>query len=346
MIERIRGCFSTETRAANSDYTAQMIAASLAAARGLDGVRGSGAYQSCVNLISASASIAELEGQHSEALQKHLGQIARGLTDCGESIWLIDADGEGRMMLLPATVANVTGSASPESWNYSLTQPGPSQTVTLYRPGAAVLHFRANVNQKVPWRGRAALEASNTTGALLAALECQMASESRMKPTRMMSIGKSDTQRLVVEGAIEAGGIVAVSGASAGDKSPAGALEAGKIRSEITAPQVNLHEGLTRQICAALGVPADLLLGGSEAGSRESFRRFAASTISSLLEIVRIEWAAKVAPIDVSLDTLRAGDISARSRALGTRAAAVGRLVTAGVEVERAMRVAGLAETP
>ena len=165
-----------------------------------------------------------------------------------------------------------------------------------------------------------------------------------MKPTRMLSIGKSDTQRLVVEGALEEGGIVAISGASAGDKSPAGALEAGRIRSEITVPQVNLHEGLTRQICAALGVPADLLLGGSEAGSRESFRRFAASTISSLLEIVRIEWAAKVAPIDVSLDRLRAGDISARARATGSKAVAFKNLVAGGVEVERALVLAGLDE--
>ena len=134
MIERIKGWFQ-ESRAADTDYTAQMIAASFAAARGLDGVRGSSApYQSCVNLISASASsIAELEGQHSEALQKHLGTIARALVDQGESAWLIDADGEGRMRLLPATVENVIGLASPETWTYSLTQPGPSQTVTVYR---------------------------------------------------------------------------------------------------------------------------------------------------------------------------------------------------------------------
>ena len=147
MIERIKSWLQ-ESRASDTDYTAQMIAASFAAARGLDGVRGSSAYQSCVNLISASASIAELEGQHSEALQKHLGTIARALVDQGESAWLIDADGEGRMRLLPATVENVIGLASPETWTYSLTQPGPSQTVTVYRVGASLLHFRANVNQR------------------------------------------------------------------------------------------------------------------------------------------------------------------------------------------------------
>ena len=80
MIERIKSWF-TEDRAADTDYTAQMIAASFAAARGLDGVRGSAPYQSCVNLISASASIAEVEGQHSRSLaetSRHYRAGSRG----------------------------------------------------------------------------------------------------------------------------------------------------------------------------------------------------------------------------------------------------------------------------
>ena len=167
-----------------------------------------------------------------------------------------------------------------------------------------------------------------------------------MKPTRMLSIGRSDTQRLVVEGALEEGGIVAVSGAAAGDKSPAGALEAGKIRSEITVPQVNLYEGLASQICACLGVPPDLLTGASEAGARESFRRFAASTIRPLLTLIQTEWQEKIGPLAFELDDLRAGDIAARGRVLSQRATAVKNLVGAGVEVERALRLVGLEETP
>ena len=343
MIDRIKGWFQ-ESRAADTDYTAQMIAASFAAARGLDGVRGSAAYQSCVNLIAASASIAEVEGQHSEALQKHLGAIARGLTDSGESTWLIDADSEGRMQLLQVTVVNVTGLASPETWMYSLTQPGPSQTMTLLRPGAAVLHFRANVQDKEPWRGRAALESSNSTGALLAALEVQFGTESRMKPTRMMNIGANDTQRLVTEGALEAGGIVAVTGNKAGDKSPAGALEAGIIRNEVTTAGVNLHKEISAAICSSLGCPPDLIQGGTEAGSRESFRRFAASTITPLLTLIQTEFQEKVGPITFGLSDLKAGDLAVRGRVLSQRATAVGKLVTAGVEVDRALRLAELGE--
>ena len=195
MIERIKSWF-TEDRAA-TDYTGQMIAASFAAARGLDGVKGSAAFQSCVNLIASAVSIAEVSGQHSEALQPHLGQIARSLVVHGESLWIIDVDGGGRLMLLPVTVHNVIGSASPATWRYSMQQAGPSQTIGLERPAGAVLHFRANVQaDKAPWRGRPALEAANTSGALLAALEVQFGGESRMKPARLLSIGRSDTQRL------------------------------------------------------------------------------------------------------------------------------------------------------
>ena len=43
---------------------------------------------------------------------------------------------------------------------------------------------------------------------------------------------------------------------------------------------------------------------------------------------------------------LRAGDITAKGRVLSQRATAFKNLVTNGVEVERAMRLVGLAETP
>ena len=150
MIERIKGWFQ-ESRAADTDYTAQVINASLAAARGLDGVKGSAAFQSSVNLIASSVSIAELTGQHSEALQPHLGAIARSLVVHGESLWIIDVDGGGRLMLLPATLQNVVGLASPGTWGYALTQPGPSRN----RGGLPSRRCRLALPGECPSRQRA-----------------------------------------------------------------------------------------------------------------------------------------------------------------------------------------------
>ena len=64
MIERIRGWLApTEARAEN--YTEVLIAAQLAAASGFATARNTATFQSCLNLIAASASIAELSGEHS-----------------------------------------------------------------------------------------------------------------------------------------------------------------------------------------------------------------------------------------------------------------------------------------
>ena len=173
-----------------------------------------------------------------------------------------------------------------------------------------------------------------------------MATESRMEPVRLVNIGKSDTQRLVVEAAIEAGGVVALSGQSAGDHSSAGALQAGVIRNEVTAPSVDLHREISSAICSCLGVPPDLILGGTEAGSRESFRRFAASTVTPLLTLIQTEFQEKVGPLAYGLNDLRAGDIAAKGRVLSQRATAFKSFVAGGVEVERALRLAELEEAP
>ena len=341
MIERIKSWF-TEDRATD-DFMAQLLAAQLAAASGFATARNTATFQSCLNLISAAASIAELSGTHSESLRPKLGAIVRGMVDTGESTWMLEVDGEGRLMLSPATVQTVTGSATPATWRYSLTRPGPSETIAVERPAEAVLAFRLNPATRTPWRGRAALEASNSTGALLSAVESQMAREAKVKPARLITAGGVAGQASDVEKSVQRGGIVTLIQAIASREDPGG-VRAGTIKNESTAAIVSLHENLSNQICACLGVPPDLLTGASEAGGRESFRRFAASTIAPLLTLIQVEWQAKIGPLTFELDALRAGDISARARAIGSRASAFKNLQAGDVEVERALSLSGLSE--
>ena len=58
------------------------------------------------------------------------------------------------MTLLPVTVAAVVGGPDPRSWVYQLTMPGPSEAVTLQRPGEAILSFRLRVDSRTPWKGK------------------------------------------------------------------------------------------------------------------------------------------------------------------------------------------------
>ena len=296
-----------------------------------------------MNLIAASASIAELSGEHSESLRPKLGAIVRQMVDTGESVWMIEVDSEGRLMLSPATVQTVTGSASPASWRYTLTRPGPSETMAVELPAEAVVAFRLNPDTRTPWRGRAALEASNSTGALLSGLEKQLELESRVKPTRIVTAGGHKGQAKDIEESVKRGGIVTLIQAIASRDDPSG-VKAGSIRNESTAAVVSLHEQLSNQICACLGVPPELLTGASEAGGRESFRRFAASTIAPLLTLVKMEWELKIGPLNFELHDLRAGDISARARAVGSRSVAFKNFVSGGVSVDRALVLAGLNE--
>ena len=281
-------------------------------------------------------------GEHSEALRPHLAAIARGLTSHGESVFEITVE-RGRLGLLPCKISNVYGHAEPSTWRYALTRGGPSEDQMIARDGAAVLHFRSHVDPNQPHRGRPPLSASSSTARVLAEIEAQLSKESRLLPTRVITGGSVGEQARDIEESLRRGGVVTLlqAQATAMQTDPSG-IRAGAIKNETTAAVVKLHEDLTRVVCSVLGVPSDLILAGSEAGSRESFRRFAASTISPLLSIVRTEWEAKVGALEYDLSALRASDQTAISRALGSRATAFQKLITGGVPLGRALEIAGL----
>ena len=342
MIGRLRNWFSPETRASYS-YTDLVLTQQLAAAKGYGNVRGSAGYRSCLNLIDDAASAAVLTGDHTEVLQSRLGEIARALVDRGSSAWEMLVGADGRLSLLPVEVTNVVGGAEEATWVYALTRTGPSETSTVAREQAGVLNFRARPETRTPWRGQPALESSNSSSALLAALEGQLTDESRIKVARVISAGVTGPQRKEVTDAVADGGIVTISGSKQGSRDPAGPLSAGSIGAGFEQPSVELHQSLTRLVCGALGVPSNLVLGdGDGASAREAFRRMSATTINSTLLTIQNEWQAKVSELSYSLDGLKASDQTAISRSVGSRANAFSRLVSGGVEVERALKMAGL----
>ena len=94
---------------------------------------------------------------------------------------------------------------------------------------------------------------------------------------------------------------------------------------------------------AVMGVPSDLVVGsGSSVSARESYRRLASATIFPLLQTIMQEWSRKVGPVTFDLSALRASDQVGISRALGSRANAVSKLVLAGVSLDEALSLAGV----
>ncbi len=342
-MRSIRSWF-TEDRASDvpTDYTSQLLAQSLAAARGIDGIKSTAAFRGALTLIGHSTGVATLTGQHSDSLQPHLSTIARSMVSTGQSDWLIHVGSTGEVVLLPVTAAAVVGGPDPRTWIYTLTMPGPSQSVTLQRSGESILSFRLRVDSRSPWTGKPAIDSSGT-GELLCQLEAQMRDEAKVTPARVISGGQAPEQAHDISEIVGAGGVVGITQAIGSREDPGG-IRAGVVRNESSAPTVSLHEKLSALICGAMGVPADLVMGSSsESGSRESFRRLASTTIQNILTTISREWVDKMGTaLEWDLSRLRSSDDVSRARAVGSRANAVSRLVASGLPLDQAMAVVGI----
>ena len=345
-MKSIRSWFTTEDRASDVavDYTNLLLDQALAAARGIDGIKSNAAYQGSLTLIGSSAGVASLSGQHSDALQGHLSTIARSMVDTGQSDWLVNIGSTGGVDLLPCSVSRVVGGPDPRTWLYELTLQGPSAMATVQRSGESILSFRLRTQARSPWQGRPAID-STGTGQLLCQLEAQMALEAKVAPARVIVGGAVGGQSEDISAIVRAGGVVgllqAIGTSSVND--PSG-LKAGIVRNEVSTAGVTLHEKLSTLICGAMGVPSDLVLGGSsESGSRESFRRLASTTITNILTTVSTEWQLKMGTaLEWDLNQLRSSDEVSRARATGSRANAVQRLVQSGVDLPQALAIAGI----
>ena len=261
-MRSIRSWF-TEDRSSDPqlDYTGQLLAQSLAQARGIGGIKSTAAYRGGLTLIGHAVGVATLTGQHSGSLQPHLSTIAREMVDAGESNWLISVGSTGEVELLPVTTVAVVGGPDPRSWLYSLTLAGPTETVTVQRSGESILSFRLRVDSKSPWRGRPAISSSGTAQ-LLCQLESQLRDEAKVAPARLITGGQVADQAADISETIKGGGIVTLIQAIASRDDPAG-IRAGTIKNESSAASVSLHEKLSTAILGAMGVPADLVLGSS-----------------------------------------------------------------------------------
>ena len=177
----------------------------------------------------------------------------------------------------------------------------------------------------------------------MAQLHTQLMAEVAFRPARIISAGSATAeQRLEITDEVAQGGIVTVSGSVAGSRDKAAALGTGGLGSGIEEASNTLNDAMSRVVCNGLGVPSDLIMGGGETGSKDSWRRFCISTCAPILQIIVAEWTEKIGPLEYSIQNLRVSDSTAIARAIGSRATAVQRLVLAGVPVEKALQLAGM----
>ena len=102
------------------------------------------------------------------------------------------------------------------------------------------------------------------------------------------------------------------------------------------AAAVELSLMVSREIVSACGVSPTLFDPKSSAAMREAWRQLLFGTVVPLGRIVEAELSAKLFPVSIGWQELRASDLQARARSVDS-------LVKAGVDTARAMEIAGLA---
>ena len=271
-----------------------------------------------------------------------LAGIGRALATYGESLSLIDV-GPAGVRLLRCSTWDISGDADPASYRYRCDAAGPSTTRSQLVGPEAVVHLVIGAEDTRPWRGRGPLQIASETGRLVGAVETAVADEAQTAhgfavPT---PAGLATDKATGLAGDIrDARGRHFLSETLRGGRDPANAPAADwkPIRLGANPPQglIELRRDTATCIKEAFGVPASILGDSEGSASREALRAFIAITLGPVAAVVEAELRRKLDPeAALGLGALAAGDVASRARAVGS-------LAKAGVELDDALRIAGI----
>ena len=128
------------------------------------------ALETSAGLIGRAFAAAEVDGPENIAsalTPEFMTMVGRSLIRKGELVCQIDTS-TGRLRLIPAASHNVAGGPDPATWEYQLSLPGPSETMTVSLPAESVLHIRYAADPANPWRGIGPLQQAYLAGVLSA----------------------------------------------------------------------------------------------------------------------------------------------------------------------------------
>ena len=264
--------------------------------------------------------------------------IGRSLVLRGELVMFPEGNA-----LVPASTFDIRG--GPNDWAYRCDFSGPSSSVSRFLPADSVLHFRINVDQAQPWRGRSAHSLATATAATAANAEVTAASEAKIAISRLVPVASTLTpeQRGQTTGTLadelRRGGYFALSlvGARPGQGERMNRLSVEPVQPDPSEGHLTLRRDAALELIEAAGVPSALANPSAEAnGQREAFRRFVHGTIEPMARIVEAEITAKAGlSCALKFASLFAADLAGRGRALK-------QMVESGVALADALDTVGL----
>ena len=278
-----------------------------------------------------------------------LALMARDLIRRGEFVHVIEV-GRGGVRLTPAGSWDVRGRFDPVTWRYRCDLFGPSGNVTRNLPAAAVIHGRYSVDPARPWWGVSPLGWARLTGKLHANIEDALSDEASGTRGHLLPVPQGpdtddDTDPLAglrkdiatLRGRTVLTETVASGWGEGSMAAPMADWRPQRIGANPPPSLATLRTDSALAVLTACGVPADLAGSTDATSAREAWRRFLHGSVQPLGDLLAVELADKLAVpgLRLTFDRLMASDLSGRARAFGS-------LVQAGMDADRAARLAGL----
>ena len=273
-----------------------------------------------------------------------LMDVGRRLMTRGNALYAIQVDRRG-LTLLPVSSFDVTGGVDPETWYYRCQLPSPSQQETRILPYASVIHAKINVDPNQPWIGISALAHAGLSSALIARLEKRMSDEANSRtgyllPHRDLSDGQLAALKADLGSMAGNVGLIHSQAAAYDSRGQAGgSADWTPRRFGANIPETNIQarREVATDTVAALGVPPAMLSANTGTAAQESYRQFSLTTLQPFGNILAHELADKLERpgLMVRWDHVAASDVV-------RRATAYGKLKDAGIDRERAARIAGV----
>ena len=341
--------WKTRPEIRSSSYTDLALAAQYYAAAGTtSSVHALAALEVASGLWSrsmATANVSPASGALAGLTPSVLSDIGTQLCRHGEALYTLSVTG-GRVVLHPVASFNVEGGYDPRTWRYTVTQSGPTSSTTRRLTADEVLHIRLSCDPGQLWKGRSPMSRCPETAALASALESRLAQEAASPVGSFLSVPEGanpdgDTLADLRTGIAGARGApilheTVVRGHGDPGGAPHGDLRPVRFGAAWPSAVAELRDPISQSILLACGVPTALTSNSDGTAAREGLRRFLTTTILPVAKIIETELRAALDPAAaLSFGELAAADITGKARA-------VGQLVKAGMNIDKARAVAGL----
>lgn len=265
-----------------------------------------------------------------------LDAIGRDLAMRGESVWHIRLE-KGDAVLKRAAYHD---QVSPGRYHLTIAQ--PNQTETVRALAGEVLHLIVNPAPEAPWQGRSPFRLMGGSPRLMSEIEGALSGATEWTARGLLPFPDSvpeEQQNAALRGLKGGGRLAAIrskadfttnTGHARGNEWQRVDLTPDLRKADLNDATAQLHE----RLLAAAGVPPALLTSSGNAGAmREAYRLFVLTTIEPIARTLLPELE-KIGVRKLSTASMMSADVAGRARAVGV-------LTGAGVELERAMRLAG-----